>query len=97
MIKAIALTAFVHGSHKMQRGDTAEFSPQTFASLAANGLLREDTGEAKQKPVQQSQRAARTPSNKKAAEPENKAAVTADAGAAGPTAPADDGDAAADA
>ncbi len=92
MIKAIALTAFVHGSQKMQRGDTAEFSPPTFASLAANGLVREDAGGTQQKPVQQSQRAARAPSNKKAAEPDNKAAVTADAAA-----PADDGDAAADA
>lgn len=97
MIKAIALTTFVHGSQKMQRDDKGEFSPQTFASLAANGLVREDTGEAQQEPAQQSRRAARTPSNKKAAEPDNKAAVTADAGSAGPAAPADAGDAAADA
>ena len=94
MIKAIALTAFVHGSLKLQRGDEADFSPPTFTALAAHGLVREATAEQAQPPAQRTQRAARAPANKKAAEPENKAGKAPDVGAQGaadPSASAESG------
>lgn len=70
MIKAIAISAFTHGSQNLQRGDEAEFSPPTFTALAAHGLVREKVEAAPQ--TKTSARAARTPANKKAPELLNK-------------------------
>lgn len=79
MIKAIAITAFVHGPLKLKRGDEAEFSPPTFTALEAQGLVRaktepapEPTTPAASKPT----RAARTPANKKAPDLQNQATAT---------------------
>ena len=83
MVKAIALTAFVHGALKLQRGDEADFSPPTFTALAAHGLVREATAEQAQPPAQGTQRATRAPANKKAAEPENKEGKAPDVGTQG--------------
>ena len=95
MIKAIALTAFTHGPLNLRRGEEAEFSPPTFTALAAHGLVREASAPQAEQPApaqrtqrtQRTQRAARAPSNKKAPEPDNKAAADATAPT---TAPAPD-------
>ena len=89
MIKAIALAAFTHGPLNLRRGEEAEFSPPTFTALAAHGLVREASAPQaeQQAPAQRTQRAARTPSNKKAPETDNKAAADATAPT---TAPATD-------
>ncbi|KAB2902132.1 MAG: hypothetical protein F9K35_04585 [Burkholderiaceae bacterium] len=89
MTKAIVLSAFVHGALKLQRGDEAEFSPSTFAALAANGLVREagpsqepasaaPTSAPAPSPAARAQRAARAPANKKAPDPDTKAPAPAD-------------------
>ena len=81
MIKAIALAAFTHGPLNLRRGEEAEFSPPTFTALAAHGLVREASAPQAEQPApaQRTQRAARAPSNKKAPEPDNKAATAATA------------------
>lgn len=77
MIKAIALAAFTHGPLNLRRGEEAEFSPPTFTALAAHGLVREASPPQaeQQASAQRTQRAARTLSNKKAPETDNKAAT----------------------
>lgn len=87
MIKAIALSAFTHGALTLRRGDEAEFSPPTFTALAAHGLVR-DASAPQVQPPQRAQRAARTPSNKKAQEPDNKTTTDAAAPGADQAAPA---------
>ena len=89
MIKAIALAAFTHCTLNLRRGEEAEFSPPTFTALAAHGLVREASPPQaeQQAPAQRTLRAARALSNKKAPEPDNKAAAEATAPT---TAPAPD-------
>ena len=88
-IKAIAITAFVHGSLNLRRGQEAEFSEPTFTALAAHGLVRAQEGphagpdDQTQTPARAT-RAARTPSNKRASDPLNKS-TPSDAPAAGST------------
>lgn len=72
MIKAIAITSFVHGAHTLKRGEEAEFTPPTFTALAAHGLVREKPEPVDLAPARP-QRAARAPTNKKAPELQNQA------------------------
>lgn len=74
MIKAIAITSFVHGAHTLKRGEEAEFTPPTFTALAAHGLVREKPEPVDLAPARP-QRTARTPANKKAPELQNQAAL----------------------
>ena len=87
-ITAIAISAFVHGSLNMQRGDEAEFTEPTFTALAAHGLVRAkgDDGAAGaiQQPIRNT-RAARTPSNKRAPDLANKTAASGEVVTAGGT------------
>ncbi|MDP3228392.1 MAG: hypothetical protein Q8N13_10510 [Acidovorax sp.] len=84
MIKAIVISTFVHGASTYRPGDQAEFSPPVFASLAGHGLVQEAPAPSAEQTtaVQRTQRAARTPSNKKAPEPDNKGAATGATGTA---------------
>ena len=88
MIKANVISTFVHGASTYRPGDQAEFSPPVFASLAGHGLVTEAPAPHAEQtaPAQRTQRAARTPSNKKAPEPDNKAATDTAAPAADPAA-----------
>ncbi len=65
-----ALSPFVHGSYNLNAGDTVPNMPDAVAKDLEGAGLLEITGES----VEPEEKAAPTPSNKKAAEPKNKAA-----------------------
>lgn len=74
MIKAIATASFVHGPQSLKRGEEADFTLSTFTALAAHGLVREKIEKQADPSPPRAQRAARTPSNKKAPDLQNQAA-----------------------